>query len=445
MFLKMVGVDREDLIGHSVYEFRDKGKYDTCVSDIVLSEKNNVSVLGNIAINTNGIVKNERLMINATPIFDQSDNIEYIYVECELVRDINSRYRESSARNFSFEYATINTSLSKTENIDINTSIIANSPQMKKILATAKNIASVDTTVLISGASGTGKELIAEYIHSNSSRKKNPMIVINCASIPENLLESTLFGYEKGSFSGGLATGKKGLFEEANNGTLFLDEINSLPYALQGKILRALETKKIQRIGNSKEIPIDFRLITATNENLNQKVLNGTFRSDLYYRINVLPIILPTLAERREDIIPLAQYFNDIFCDKYRRIRIFDSNALNHMVKHDWPGNIRELRNAVERAVVMTEHEYIESTDIDLIINSQKKGVTSTQPQQHIQNTDYYKSLLDDNVPLQEFLDDCEKKYISEAIHRYGSTYKVASALKTNQSVIMRRKCKYNL
>lgn len=446
-FLRMLGVCREELIGHSVYEFRDKGKYDTCASDIVFQEKNFVSIFGNIAVNSDGVIRNERLMINAMPVFDQHDNIEYVHVEIELVRDINSRFHEASARNLNltFESSSFNTGITKPYSQMTGTSIIANSSLMKNVLSTSIRIANVDTTVLISGATGTGKEIIAEYIHENSNRKEYPMIVINCASIPENLLESTLFGYEKGSFSGALPTGRSGLIEQANRGTLFLDEINSLPLELQGKILRVIETKKIQRIGSSKEISVDFRLLTATNENLEQKVLNGTFRSDLYYRINVLPIYLPRLAERKEDIIPLTQYFNEMYCKKYRRNRIFSSDALNKMVLYNWPGNIRELRNAIERAIVMTDHEYIDSADIDSIIDKQKNEVQTIHSQEITNESDYLESLLENNVSLQEYIDDCEKNYLSVALNKYGSTYKAATALSTNQSLIMRRKKQYNL
>lgn len=444
-FLRFVGVSREELIGHTVHEFRDKGRYDICVSDIVFREKNPVSMFGNISVNNNGVIRYERIMINATPMFDHNDNIEYVYAECELVSHINSRFQEATARNFSFERLVFNTPLTEQFEPKSTIPIIAKSVLMKKVLTTSKLIASVDTTILISGASGTGKELIAKYIHDNSSRKEYPMVIINCASIPENLIESNFFGYEKGSFSGGLPTGKKGLIEEADKGTLFLDEINSLPLGLQGKLLRAIETKKIQRIGSSKEISVNFRLLAATNEDLSQKVLNGTFRSDLFYRINILPIILPSLAERREDIIPLTQYFNEMYCEKYKKTRIFSSEALNLMVLYDWPGNIRELRNAIERAVLLTDHEYIVPSDIDSIIGMQKNKVAYKQFQEPDDNSLSFKSLLDNKVSLQKYLDECEKNYISAAFKEYGSTYKVASALNTTQSLVMRRKNKYRL
>ncbi|MDI2588467.1 sigma 54-interacting transcriptional regulator [Psychrobacillus sp. NEAU-3TGS] len=445
-FLSILGISREELIGHSVYEFRDKGKYDTCVSDIVFREKNYISIFGNIAVNSNGVIRNERLMINATPVYDQFDNIEYVHVEIELVSDINARFHEATARNLSFESSSFNTAITKPYSQRMTgTSIIANSHLMKKVLSTSLNIANVDTTVLISGATGTGKEIIAEYIHENSNRKEYPMIVINCASIPENLLESTLFGYDKGSFSGASPTGKTGLIEQANRGTLFLDEINSLPLGLQGKILRVIETKKIQRIGSSKELSVDFRLLTATNENLKQKVLNGTFRSDLYYRINILPIHLPRLAERKEDIIPLTQHFNEMYCKKYNKNRIFSSDALNKIVLYNWPGNIRELRNAIERAIVMTDHEYIDSADIDSIIDMQKNELQPSDSQELYNENVYLESLLEQNVSLQDYINDCEKNYLSTALNKYDSTYKAAKALGTNQSLIMRRKKQYNL
>lgn len=444
-FLRIIGVSREELIGKSVYEFRDKGKYDTCVSDIVFREKNNVSIFGNVVVRSNGVIKNERFKISAMPTFDRNHNIEFIYVEIEFVHNINLSFHEATARTLASVTPSFNTTIENPYSQEADISVIAQSPQMRKVLSAAKKIANVDANVLISGSTGTGKGVIAEYIHENSIRKDKSIIVINCATIPENLLESTFFGYEKGSFSGALSTGKSGLIEQSDGGTLFLDEINSLPLDLQGKILRVIETKKVRRVGSNKEIPVDFRLISATNESIEEKILDGTFRSDLYYRINILPINLPRLADRREDIIPLTRYFTELYTKKYNRTRIFSSDALDRMFHYDWPGNVRELRNVIERAIIMTDYEYIDSSDMDFIIGNQKKDDRIPHSLEDSHKNDYYESLLENNVSLQEYLDDCEKKYLSVAFNKYRSTYKVASALSTNQSLIARRKKKYDL
>ena len=183
--------------------------------------------------------------------------------------------------------------------------MIAESLAMKRVLRTAENAARTDANVLITGETGTGKELMAQFIHANSSRSDKRMIVVNCAALPDNLLESTLFGYEKGAFTGALSSGKKGLIETADGSTLFLDEINSMSFKLQSELLRVLENRMIQPVGSVREIPVDFRLIAATNENLMDRIREGTFRQDLYYRLNILPIDIPSLQERQRDIVPL--------------------------------------------------------------------------------------------------------------------------------------------
>lgn len=226
-----------------------------------------------------------------------------------------------------------------------------------------KRIADTDASVLITGDSGTGKEVVARYIHKSGNRKNNAFVVINCASLPENLLEVELFGYEKGAFTGATST-KIGLFEQADQGTLFLDEINSMSLSLQGKLLRAIETKRIRHIGSNQDKKVDFRLLVATNEKLEDLIKARLFRRDLYYSVNAVPIWIPPLRERREDIIPLALKFLQSFCSKNQMDKCFSPQMLDRMREYSWPGNVRELKNLVERSVLMSMEHQVNIPDI---------------------------------------------------------------------------------
>ena len=240
-----------------------------------------------------------------------------------------------------------------------SSNIIGTSEDMQKAMRMAKILADADdTTVLITGESGTGKELMAQYIHNNSARKKAPFIAINCGSIPKDLAENELFGHEKGAFTGATSEkeGKKGKFEQAQHGTILLDEIGELSLELQVKLLRVLQERKFYRLGGSKEVAIDVRVIAATNKNLETEIDNGTFREDLYWRLNVANIPLPPLRDRGEDIITLASAFLIEFGKKFGRdIKGFSTDATNILMNHSWKGNIRELRNIIERVVLLHE------------------------------------------------------------------------------------------
>ncbi len=242
--------------------------------------------------------------------------------------------------------------------------IVGASEPMLEIFEIVKRVAPTTTTILISGETGTGKELIANAIHINSPRKANPLIKINCAAIAENLMESELFGYEKGAFTGAVVT-KPGRFELAHKGTLFLDEVGELPKEMQVKLLRAIQEQSFERVGGLKTIKVDVRLITATNRNLFQDVKEGRFREDLFYRLNVLPIHLPALRERKDDIPLLVNYFVDRFRKKLGRdIQGLDEEVLDLFINYDWPGNIREMENLLERLVLMARGQTITLADV---------------------------------------------------------------------------------
>ena len=245
--------------------------------------------------------------------------------------------------------------------------IIGRSPAMIKLLETVAQVAASEATVLINGESGTGKELIAGAIHFNSPRKDGPFVKVNCAAITETLLESELFGHEKGAFTGADKR-KEGRFVQAHKGSLFLDEVSEMSLAMQVKLLRVLQEREITRVGGDSTVRVDVRVIGATNRNLMNLIDKGSFREDLFYRLNVISLDIPPLRERRDDIALLAQHFLEVFVKKNRKkIKGFTPEAIDTMIRYDWPGNVRELMNAIERGVVLARSEYLDGNDLSII------------------------------------------------------------------------------
>lgn len=254
--------------------------------------------------------------------------------------------------------------------------IVGSDENMKKVYEMITDVAKSDTTVLINGESGTGKELVARSIHFHSPRKDRPFVTVDCASIPENLLESELFGHERGAFTDA-TTQKLGRFELANTGTLFLDEISNMDMAMQGKILRAIQEREIQRLGSQKTIKIDIRIISATNIDLKKAVKENAFREDLYYRLNVIPLSLPPLRERKSDIPMLANYFLQMYSKRFNKdIQDISKQAMNYLIDYNWPGNVRELQNITERLVTLGKEKIISHKRLPLdILISEEKGI----------------------------------------------------------------------
>ena len=285
-------------------------------------------------------------------------------------------------------------------------------------------------TVLICGESGCGKELIADMLVNNSDRKKAPFIKVNCSALPETLIESELFGYEKGAFTGADPKGRMGLFEAAEGGTILLDEIGELPLSMQSKLLRVLQEREVTRIGGSRSTSVDVRVIAATNVNLKQKVEEGLFREDLYYRLNIVPIEVPPLRERVSDIEVLVRYFFDMFNKKYRADISLDEDAMEPFCLYEWPGNVRELKNLIERLIVTYDDESIISRSIV------KKEI-------------YHGSMLiGHNVTgrsLKEQMDNIEKEILMEAFRKTGSGNGVARMLKIDKSTVSKKFKKYGI
>ncbi len=299
--------------------------------------------------------------------------------------------------------------------------LIGESPQMRKIYELINTVANADTTVLINGESGTGKELVAKAIHINSPRKYFPMITVNCGALPETLLESELFGHERGAFTGAQYK-RKGKFEIADNGTIFLDEIGLVSPKTQIDLLRVIETKHFTRVGGNDLIPSNFRVICATNEPLEQLVKDGRFREDLFYRLNVFSITIPPLRERREDIPLLADHFLKKFADGMNKsIRSVSKDAMEFLMNYDWPGNVRELENAIERAVVIRRSGEIKAEDLPFNIHDHKNDE-------------------------EENLESVEKKHIAKMLEKYGyNISKVAKVLGIDRVTLYNKMSKYSI
>lgn len=304
--------------------------------------------------------------------------------------------------------------------------IVSASSVMKELLETASRAANSEATILISGESGTGKEVLARLIHQNSPRSNGPMVAVNCAAIPAGLIESELFGHVKGSFTGAIKD-RKGYFQTASGGTLFLDEIGELTTDIQVKLLRAIQEKEVQSVGAEKVKKVDIRIIAATNLDLQKKIASGDFREDLYYRLSVIPLFIPPLRERTEDIPALAKHFLKKF-DAPRDV-VFSQKALALLKAYQWPGNIREMQNIVERCIILRKHSVIEPEDLQLLADKPSDS--------------YFEPVIPDQGIA---LEDIEKSYILKALEKSGQNRsQAARLLKIPRHVLLYRLEKYNL
>lgn len=325
--------------------------------------------------------------------------------------------------------------------------LVIQSPCMQDVVRLAKAAAVADVPVLITGDSGTGKELFARAVHNASSRRHSRLVPLNCAAIPESLMESELFGYVEGAFTGAARGGRPGLFEVADNGTLFLDEVGELSPLVQAKLLRVIAEKEVRRVGSATSIQVNVRLIAATNRNLANMVQNGTFRQDLYYRLHVLPLYLPPLRERKEDILPLADYFLQQLSEKLGRTFVLSTGAKRRLCDYDFPGNIRELQNILERAVYLSGGPLLSEESLLLLShNSSARDLTSTNwttgsldaGQKREKDTGYLKpsASCGEYSSLKECVERYELALIHEALKKHGSLRKAALALGVSHTTL---------
>ena len=428
--IKKFDIPRDELLRYNVFDMYDDGLIDYVISKNVYEQKKEVVMCQKI-FNSHG--KELMQMVSQMPILNDKGDIQYIIGVMRDMEELIGYYYDALNK-----YQTVKDIGSKRS--DDNKLLVYNSPQMSDLIRILNNVAPTDANILVQGESGTGKEVLAEYIHQMSERRDKEMVRINCAAFPETLLESELFGYEKGSFTEALGSSKKGLIETADGSTLFLDEINSLPLALQGKILRTIETKMVQRIGSDRPKKIDFRLIAATNEDLSECIKKKTFRADLYYRLNVIPAIIPPLRDRPSDIEPLIEYFLNKYCKKYGKEKTFGPEAMNVLKNYSWPGNVRELKNFVERIVLISASSvYCIKSIPPQMLNGQLLSPSSSG------NGGNSGCQFDIRMSLEENLNAFEKQIIESVVQQYGSGKSAAEVLRVNQSTISRKMAKYNI
>lgn len=404
------GAKPEDVIGHTQAEISDKGYWTPRISSIALDKKTSITLEQKTCLG-------KTLLTTATPVYDEEGKIKMII---ENSRDITESKGIRHELDLSLKKLDqYKTQVEELRKQDLESDIIYKSKSMTNLMALAKRVSEINSTVLIQGESGTGKGVIAKYIHNSGAQKDGPFVSINCAAIPAELMESELFGYSAGSFTGASGKGRIGLFELADGGTLFLDEIAEIPLHLQAKLLHALQEKVYFPVGGRKEKKVNCRILAATNKDLQSMVMKQAFRDDLYYRLNVFEITIPPLRDRPEDISPLVNYLIKRYNERYDLHRQISHRALDVLIKYPWPGNVREMENTLERLVVMSPEELI---DLD-----------------HLPDSLRYESASEmfpflNKGSLDEALEEVEKKIILQSYEKYGSSYEVARKLKISQS-----------
>lgn len=414
-FEEMSGVKISEVIGKNVYDLEEKKFFNPSVNGIVLKEKRRVTIIQKMR-------SGERAIVTGSPIFNKKGELIYSVSNSKSFEELNiynnylTNYKEKSNNIKSNKIG--------------NKKIIYQSAVMDNIINTIHKISTVDSTILITGESGVGKGIIAEYIHSSSKRSKNKLVEINCGAIPESLFESELFGYESGAFTGAKKQGKPGLIEIADKGTLFLDEIGEMPFPMQVKLLKVIQNKQIVRVGGTEPIDIDVRIISATNKDLEKLISEGKFRVDLYYRLNVVPIHIPPLRERRKDIVPLLQHYLNKYNYRYHKNVELSEEVLDEIINYDWPGNVRELENFIERVVIIKQYGIITKEDLPF-------GILKNQP---LQNEPI---LVKKIIPLKEAIEEVERQLIYKAFKISESSYELAEILGISQSSAHRRIKKY--
>jgi len=406
-----------DVLGRNVGELLKEGYYDRSVTRQVIKHKKAVSLIHTTH-------NRKKVLATGIPIFDDTGRLRFVFVND---RDITYLKRlaetleadDASSDRYRIDFSNISRTLTELQEYVIE------SPAMMDIIKAVVQASKFDVTVVLRGGSGVGKSMIAKLIHRLSDRKNGPFISVNCSVIAETLLESELFGYEKGAFTGANTQGKTGYFELAHNGTLFLDEVGELPLNLQVKLLKFLESFEIVRVGDVRTRKIDTRIIAATNQDLETMVNNGTFRSDLYFRLNVVPIHIPPLAERREEILPMVRFFLKRFNQQFNVNKTISDTALAALTACDFPGNVRELENLIKRLVTMTEDDVIRFRDLPQEYARSGNGETGF-PKDEIE---HYKSEIR----------RLELDVIKNAVKTYGSQRKAAKALGMDQSTLSRK------
>ena len=418
----MYDIDMEDIQGRAVEELEEEGIFTPSVTRRVLEEKRELTIIHE---NKKGI----RLLTTGTPIFGDDGQLLMVITTSRDITTLTHKAGSGTAAGIDGGSAEDLRSADDISKDLFGENIVARSDQMKNVMGLTRRLASVNSTVLITGESGVGKGLIARTLHDEGPRFDMPFVTVNCGAIPENLIESELFGYEAGAFTGSRAGGKQGLFEAAQGGTIFLDEISELPLNLQVKLLQVIQERQITHVGDVKPIPVDVRIISATNRDLGKLVQEGKFREDLYYRLNVVPVEVPPLRERTEDIVPLLRLSLEKCNRELGQNKTMSAEAMATLLKYPWPGNIRELQNIVERLVITSSDTVITDDDIFIFIKEAAEENAESSS----------------DTSLSAALDSAEREILRQALAQYGSTRSIARVLKISQPTVVRKLQKHGL
>ncbi|NHC42012.1 sigma 54-interacting transcriptional regulator [Bacillus sp. MM2020_1] len=409
------GIPCEQIVNHNIFELEQQGLFSPSVIASVLRTNKEVTLIQE----TN---HNKKLIISGYPVYDQSGTLigatsfSRDITEFESLRKENEQVARALLK---FQKENEKLRIQATQQFFISNG------KMEKVFEVVSKVADINVTLLLEGESGVGKNHIAYKIHQMSSRKAEPFIEVNCGAIPESLFESELFGYEDGAFTGSKKGGKKGYFEVAGKGTLFLDEIGELPLNLQVKLLSVLQNQTLMRIGGTKNIVVNCRIICATNQNLEKMIAERKFREDLYYRINVVKVEIPPLRERKEEIIPLIYEITEQLNRKYQLNTYFTPTMAAWLSQQNWQGNVRELRNFIEKKIITSSGNEI---DLDLREEETKKDSFTQSTKE---------------IPLNDYIETLEKEYIVRMYQKYPSSIKLAEILGISQSTANRKILKY--
>lgn len=420
-YLTISGLQKTEVLGYNMRELVKNKTISNSGSLMAIEQKRPITLQQEFKTG-------KRALITSSPIFNNKNEIVLVVTN---VRDITELYRlKEQAAQGEREQERLRQELQHVKTSTMcHGNIVAEDPETAKIISMLDKVSGLDTTVILLGETGVGKEVFAKYIYQNSPRSGGPFIKINCGAIPANLIESELFGYERGAFTGADKNGKMGLFELANNGTIFLDEVGELPLDMQVKLLRVLQEREFERIGGRKPVKVDVRVLSATNRNLEEMVQQKTFRQDLYYRLMIFPVSIPPLRERKEDILPLSDLFLSHFNKKYDFKKYLSPESVSMMMDYDWPGNIRELRNIIERAVIISNDDEITPDALRLYSVTERPKTKSRY--------------LDPVKDLKTAMEELELEYINHAYETYGNVREAAASLGMTPSTFVRKRQKY--
>ena len=406
-----LGAPREVLLSMTAYDLVDKGLASSAASITALETRQE-------CIQAVTLANGATMAVNAKPLFNDAGEIEYVVVFSQ-----NRTVVEHFIQTIQQENQAIRQAMSHVlEDAQTEGLLVAESPATRKCLNMARKAAELDSTIMLYGESGTGKEVFARYIHRSSRRSKRLFMPVNCAAIPQELMESEFFGYERGAFTGSSKEGKVGLFEMADGGTLFLDEIGELNLPMQSKLLRVLETGEIKRVGGTKIKKVNVRIVAATNRDLRAMADEGSFRDDLFYRLNVIPVTVPPLRERREDTVVLATSFLERLNKKYSAHKRFTQGALEVFQDYSWPGNVRELRNVIERTFVVVPEEIITAQHVADVLGVTGRRLSGAGGAEREPCTEY-----DLTQPLHQATDHFQRDYILQVLRACGGSVQRAA------------------